>query len=102
MNKGKLELLHPLIDDLIRRETDPGEIHVCPICKGRLHVSMQILTEFDLEKKKVLGIGIRCEDCKTTAFFQDGYIPPWAKESEHKITSLKDALDELGKDTEEE
>lgn len=37
-------LLAPLIDDLITRESDPGELHVFPYCNGELRVSIRIYT----------------------------------------------------------
>ena len=40
MEKQQLDFVRPLIYGLIRRETDPGELQVCPNCNSRLHVSI--------------------------------------------------------------
>ena len=102
MNKNELDLLRPLIYDLIRRETDPGEIHVCPICNGVLHVSITVYKETGREKE--LNVGAHCENCETTGFFRfyEKHIPVWAKESKYKDMSPGDALKLLRKDSEEE
>jgi hypothetical protein len=102
MKKDNLALLSPLINDLIRREYDPGEIHICPNCRGKIHVSMQILTR--VHPPRYLAVGARCENCKIEGYFQfsESKIPPWAKESEINTLSLEDALNLLNEDTEEE
>lgn len=71
------DLLGPLVDDLIGRESDPGEIHVCPYCNGELHVSIRIYTEGRIHiasepvnLDKYLGTGANYRNCNATIFAQ--------------------------------
>ncbi|HEU0291243.1 MAG TPA: hypothetical protein VFR47_00805 [Anaerolineales bacterium] len=102
MKKDTLDILHPLIHDLISRESDPGEIHMCPNCKGKLHVSIQILKH--AHPPRYLAVGARCEKCKIEGYFHfdESAIPPWAKESIINNMSLEEALKYLNEDSEEE
>lgn len=116
MENDELERVRPLIYDLIRRETDPGEIHVCPNCNGKLHVSIVKVTSNEplkifpgepVEKSiwdNYLAVGLRCENCKVQAFlhFTEDHIPQWAKESEYKDKSLDELWELLRKDSEEQ
>jgi C4-type Zn-finger protein len=79
------ELISKFVHELVMGEADPGEIHVCPSCKGRLHVSIRIHT--NPYWGNYLGAGAHCENCKATIASQGSYIPPWAKESEYKNLS---------------
>lgn len=85
-------LLGPLIDDLIRRESDPGELHVFRYCNGEVRVSIRIYTSDPIHLAgklvksswdKYLGTGANCRNCKATLFIQYGaeVLPAWAKES---------------------
>jgi len=112
MKKNKLDLVHPLIYDLLKRESDPGEIQVCPNCDGRLHVVIRIYTSEPIKISgelvksiwdKYLGVGVHCDGCKLTAFlhFTEDCFPPWAKESEYKDMNIDEAWKLLRKDSEE-
>lgn len=102
MEKDTLALLSPLIVDLIHRESDPGELHICPNCKGEIHISIQVLTR--AHPPRYLAVGARCENCKIEGYFHfsESDIPPWAKESEINNMNLDDALELLNEDSEEE
>lgn len=116
MKKSHLEILRSLINDLIRRETDPGELHICPNCQGRLTVSIRInrskkslkIYQGELIEKSLwdnyLGVGAYCKDCKITGFFHfdESHFPPWAKESDYSNLSIHEALDRLREDSEEQ
>ena len=78
-------LISRFVDDLVMGAMDPGEIHVCPNCKGTLHVSIRIYT--NPSWGNYLGTGAHCEDCKVMIVSQGSYIPPWAKKSEYKDLS---------------
>jgi hypothetical protein len=106
-------LLGPLIDDLIRRASDPGEIQVCPYCKGELHVSIRIHIDagstvyidgnpVNVGWGKYLGTGANCRKCNAAFFVQYGAeaIPAWAKESECKDRSVEELWRLLRKDSE--
>lgn len=101
MKKDNLDILRPLIYDLISRESDPGEIHVCPNCKGKIHVSIQVLKH--AHPPRYLAAGARCENCKIEGYFQflESAIPPWAKESIINNMSFEDMLNYLDKDPDE-
>jgi hypothetical protein len=54
------EKIFRLIDQLMSATSDPGEIHVCPICGGSLHVRFQPYTR---GSKAMLGVQAFCESC---------------------------------------
>ena len=115
MGTDELDRIRPLIYDLIKRETNPGEIHVCPNCNGRLHVSifkvissepLKIFPGEPVEKSmwdNYLTVGLHCENCKVQVFlhFTEAHIPTWAKESEYKDMSIDELWGLLRKDSEE-
>lgn len=100
MDKIDITPFQHLLMDLLNRDTDPGKIHICPLCNGRLHVSMSGYIQTSRGKR--MGVGMDCEDCKRSVSFLVGTIPPWIKEApEFEFTSLKDALEKLDKMQEE-
>ena len=112
MKKERSDLLGSLLDDLIRRESDPGEIHVCPYCNGELHVSIAIHISkppmiagkpFRSGWDRYLGVGARCENCNAALFSQysSDAAPPWAKESEYNDMSIDKLWELFHKNSEE-
>ena len=100
MDKGDITPLRLLIRDLLSRKTNPGEIHVCPLCKGILHVSMSGYTQVGQTKR--FAAYTKCENCKTSVIFELDTPPPWIKESTKvEFTSIEDALHKLNEDQEE-
>ena len=100
MDKDDINLFDRLLTDLINRDTDPGEIHVCPQCNGRLHVSISGYVETNRGKR--LGVSMRCDDCKASVSFKVGTIPPWVKEApKFEFRSIKDVLEKFGKKPDE-
>jgi C4-type Zn-finger protein len=78
---------------------------VCPICKGKLHVSISIHTS--KYWGRYLSVGVRCESCDLSIFTQSGAeaIPPWAKESEYNNMSPEEVFKLaglLGNDSQEQ
>jgi hypothetical protein len=90
MKQNALEIIRPLIRDLISRDNDPGEIHICPNCNGALHVYITVYKEAN--RAEELSVGVHCEGCKTTGFFEysEQYVPLWAKESKYKDMNVDD------------
>ena len=78
-------LIGRFVDELVMSAVDPGEIHVCPNCKGILHVPIRIYTT--PYWGNYLGTSAHCENCKAAIVSQGSYIPPWAKKSEYKDLS---------------
>jgi len=35
--------INELLDNLIKSSADPGEVHVCPICNGKIHVGSEVI-----------------------------------------------------------
>jgi uncharacterized protein with PIN domain len=70
--------LRNLIEALVSSEDDPGELHKCPECGGRLHLVVTEHTRAD--GQSAIGVQAWCEDCKAAvAMDGPGPIPTWAK-----------------------
>jgi len=80
-----------LIQDLLSRNTNPGEIHVCPLCNGILHVRMSGYTQ--VRQTKRFAAYVHCENCETSVIFELDDPPPWINESPKvEVTNIIDAL----------
>lgn len=95
MNEVDITPLRSLVKDLISRDIDPGEIHVCPLCNGILHVSISGYAHGDQARR--FAVYTRCENCKTSVIFELDNAPPWVKEANFEFNSIEDALEKLGK-----
>jgi hypothetical protein len=62
MDKVDITPFQILLTDLLNRDTYPGEIHVCPLCSGRLHVSMSDYVQTSRGKR--MGVSMECETVK--------------------------------------
>ena len=94
MSEINITPIRNLITKLVRLETDPGEIHVCPLCKGILHVKMSGYTHKGQTKR--FAAYVRCENCETFIISELDTPPPWIKEADKiEFTSIKDALQKL-------
>jgi len=80
-DKDSSALLTKFLAELENADSDPGEIHVCPICSGKLHVSIRI--HENAYWGRYLAVGALCDNCKIQTISQGKHIPPWAKESEY-------------------
>lgn len=67
-------VLH-LILELVNRETDPGEIHPCPICGNQIHVTFSVYT--NRHSKEKLGVEARCDSCRFLMTLDGKVIPEW-------------------------
>jgi hypothetical protein len=76
-NEEQDRLINKLVFDLEHRETDPGEIHSCPICGGQIHVTFSIY--HGRKGKEKLGVGVRCDKCRYIMSADGGSIPKWVK-----------------------
>jgi hypothetical protein len=65
-----------LVDSLLREELEPAEIQECPNCGGRLKIGFTLYAS----KGRMLGIRLKCEDCKINMALDRGEpIPNWLK-----------------------
>ncbi len=72
-----LEKLGRLIDDLIKAQSFPGELHQCPACGGELRVEFAVYTR---GVRRMLGVRAQCSSCGITAYFDYGeLLPMWLK-----------------------
>jgi hypothetical protein len=58
--KKEDKLIDELIDKLIKSPTDPGEIHICPICNGKIHI---LFGAYKRGEESLLGVLVKCESC---------------------------------------
>ena len=72
MSKEEYDKLEQLLHRLCTATTDPGEVHVCPLCNGRLYVRFELYTRGD---KNMLGLQASCESCDA-AMAVDCYVQP--------------------------
>jgi len=99
-DKDDITPLRRMITDLLDRKTDPGEIHVCPLCEGILHVKISGYTQVGQTKR--FAAYVRCESCETRVIFELDTPSPWIKEATKvEFTSVMDALKKLREDQEE-
>jgi hypothetical protein len=66
------KLIDELLDNLIKSDTDPGEIHICPICEGELHVWFGAYKRLD---ESLFGATVECKLCGIQ-MATDYAIPP--------------------------
>lgn len=60
-----VELMRRLLHRLAESDEDPGEIHSCIVCGGKLHV---YFSQYMSRDRKMLGINAECDDCKIKLF----------------------------------
>ena len=66
-----------LLDRLRKMTIDPGEIHICPICGGKLHVKFG---SYERRGKSLLGVQVSCETCDVEMAVDYVQSPPeWLK-----------------------
>jgi hypothetical protein len=71
------KIINELLDRLIKNTTDPGEIHVCPICNGKLHVWFG---GYKRGEESLFGATVECEACGIQMAVDYGMPPPsWVK-----------------------
>ena len=71
------QLIHAFLDHLIDSATEPDEIHVCPICNGKIHVWFG---GYRRGGESLFGIMIKCESCDLEMAVDYGVPPPsWVK-----------------------
>ena len=77
-SKG-IEALKMLIEELMQSTTDPGEIHDCPVCGGRLHVHFDI---YSRGNRKIVGVQGWCEECELAIAIDTANLPAWLSQDE--------------------
>lgn len=78
LNEGYNDL-ERLLDRLSKATTDPGEIHVCPVCGGDLHVRFE---PYIRDGKSFLGLHAFCESCDAAIATDYAQLPPeWLQKS---------------------
>jgi hypothetical protein len=67
------ELIHEFLNHLINSPVDPGEVHSCPKCRGKIHVWFAAYKrgEYDL-----LGVTLQCESCDLQMAVDYGMASP--------------------------
>ena len=71
------KLIHEFLDKLIKSTTDPGEIHACPICNGKIHVWFAGYKRYE---ESLFGIQVKCDSCGIQMALDYGVPPPaWVK-----------------------
>jgi len=90
MKEQDSKLISEFLGKLVEGDINPGEIHICPSCDGRLYVSIRVYTT--PYWGRYLGVGAHCENCKARILSQGKYIPPWAEESPYKDLDVEDLL----------
>jgi hypothetical protein len=63
-----------LIDHLMKATSDPGEVHECPICGGKLHVHFDLYLRGD---RRIGGVQVWCEGCEVAIAIDSATIPVW-------------------------
>ncbi|MEO7839470.1 MAG: hypothetical protein ABIU06_08980 [Anaerolineales bacterium] len=71
----RIDALLPLLRDLLKKNTDPGGTHICPICVQTLDIMFEYIKEFPRE----LDISSDCKTCNICVFFKSSKIPSWAR-----------------------
>lgn len=73
----KAKLIDELLDKLIELDSDPGEIHTCPVCGGKIHIWFGAYQRFEQE---LFGATVKCEACGIQMAFDYATSPPsWVK-----------------------
>jgi len=68
-----------LAESVLRMEENPGEVHRCPVCGGRVHIRVEV---YESRGKEKVGVQIWCEGCQIViALDGRGPIPSWARRS---------------------
>lgn len=68
-----------LIGKLIDSPADPGEIHICPLCEGTLHVWFEA---YQRGAETLFGVQVRCDACETQMAVDYGApLPAWLEAS---------------------
>jgi len=69
--------LKELVNNLLEAETDPGEVHHCPVCGGQVRV---IFSAYTRHGRELLGVQVWCEGCQIAlAMDGGGPIPKWVR-----------------------
>lgn len=73
------EALKMLIAELMGSTTDPGEIHDCPVCGGKLHVHFDVYSRGD---RKLVGVQAWCDECELAIAIDSAKLPVWLSQDE--------------------
>lgn len=73
------EALEMLIAELMESTADPGEIHDCPVCGGKLHIHFDI---YSRGNRKILGVQAWCEGCKLAIAIDSAELPVWLSQDD--------------------
>ena len=69
--------INELLDNLIKSSADPGEVHACPICNGKIHVWFG---SYKRGEESLFGATVRCESCGIQMALDYAIPPPsWVK-----------------------
>jgi|YNPMSStandDraft_1061717.scaffolds.fasta_scaffold43410_2 transcription elongation factor Elf1 len=72
--------LREMIEDLIKAQSPPSELHQCPECGGELRVEFTVYTR---GRKRMLGVRAQCSSCGVTAYFDYAEpLPSWLEDEQ--------------------
>jgi predicted RNA-binding Zn-ribbon protein involved in translation (DUF1610 family) len=73
--------LEQMLQRLANSENDPGEVHVCPVCGGKLGVRFEV---YKRKTKRILGVLAQCDTCGTAAAIDMGEpLPSWVQSNDN-------------------
>ena len=75
MPSKKHQDLGEIIENLIKAQDPPGELHQCPECGGELRVEFAVYTRGG---RRMLGVRAQCSSCGVAGYFDYGEpLPTW-------------------------
>lgn len=71
------KLIYQFLGKLIKSPADPGELHICPICHGKIHVWFG---GYRRGTETLFGATVKCESCGINmAIDYEGPPPSWVQ-----------------------
>lgn len=73
--QDRVDVLLPLLRQLLQSQADPGENHICPMCGQEIIISFEYYIEIPSE----LDVSSDCRTCNIAVFFKSDKIPKWVR-----------------------
>jgi hypothetical protein len=74
--RERVQLLLPLLYELMRSDTKPDTIQSCPVCRQVLDLSFARYPRI----AKTISIATECKTCNIIVLFESNKIPSWISE----------------------
>ena len=71
----RVDLLLPLLYQLIESENKSDELQVCPVCGHTMEVSFSKRFQTSIS----VNIGVECKTCKIIVLFESDKVPAWVQ-----------------------